>query len=59
MNKTTYWTVAAIGVVILVVGVLIRSSHHTLGIAGIVVGVIVAVAGVVMALRSGGAGKAV
>jgi hypothetical protein len=59
VNKTTYWTVAAIGVVILVVGVLIRSSHHTLGIAGIVVGVIVAVAGVVMALRSGGAGKAV
>ena len=59
MNKTTYWTVAAIGVVILVVGVLIRSSHHTLGIAGIVVGVIVAIAGVVMALRSGGASKSV
>jgi len=42
-----------------VVGVLIRSSHHTLGIAGIVVGVIVAIAGVVMALRSGGASKSV
>ena len=59
MNKATYWIAAAVGVVILVIGVLIRSSHHTLGIAGIVVGVIVAIAGVVMALRSGGASKSV
>lgn len=50
MNRTTLWIAAAIGVVIAVAGVLVRSSHHTIGLAAIILGALVAVVGVVMAL---------
>ena len=58
MNRTTLWVVSVIGVVIAVVGVLVRSSHHTIGLAAIIVGALVAVVGIVMALMRGGGAKA-
>ncbi len=58
MKSSTYWIGAVVGVVILVVGVLIRSSHHTIGLAAIILGVLLAVVGIVMALRAGGNSKA-
>jgi hypothetical protein len=58
VNRTTLWVVSVIGVVIAVVGVLVRSSHHTIGLAAIIVGALVAVVGIVMALMRGGGAKA-
>jgi hypothetical protein len=58
VKSSSYWIGAVIGFVILVVGVLIRSSHHTIGLAAIILGVLLAIAGIVMALRSGTSSKA-
>jgi hypothetical protein len=58
VNRTTLWVVSVIGVVIAVVGVLVRSSHQTIGLAAIIVGALVAVVGIVMALMRGGGAKA-
>ena len=58
VKSSNYWIAAVIGLVILVVGVLIRGAHNRIGLACIVIGVVVAVVGIVMALMSGGRGKA-
>jgi hypothetical protein len=46
VTSSSYWIGAVIGVVILVVGVLIRGSHHTIGLVAIILGVLLAIAGI-------------
>ncbi len=55
VKSSGYWITAVIGLIVLVVGMLILSGHHTPGLVAIIVGVLMAVVGIVMALRSGGA----
>jgi uncharacterized membrane protein HdeD (DUF308 family) len=54
VNRSTSWVVAAVGVVLAVVGVVVRmtTNHHTIGLGLVVLGVIALIVGVVMALRS-------
>jgi len=58
VKSSSYWIGAVIGLVILVVGVLIRSSHPTISPPAIILGVLLAIAGIVMALRGRGSSKA-
>jgi hypothetical protein len=58
VKSSGYWIDAIIGVVIVVAGVLIHSSHHTIGLAAIILGVLLVIIGIVMALRAGRSSKA-
>jgi len=53
MKSSTAWGIAALGLVIAIVGIVmdVVRYHHTIGIAVIVIGILVAMAGVVMAFR--------
>ena len=48
-NATTFYAVIAIGIIGLIIGIyfVVSGQHHTLGPAGIIVGAILVVAGVV------------